>query len=112
MVERNEPKATARHKQLAKSKEDEVEAKKNRLDHEKVALSKYRSERKEALKKVPKEDRPAEKAKTREEVAKRKELIANYRDDFLASKRALKDEKAAKKLAAIQSKVSDHKDGE
>ncbi|WP_400232830.1 hypothetical protein [Methanomethylophilus alvi] len=64
MAEKYEPKATARHKQMAKSKEQEVEAKKNRYEHEKVALRKYRDERKQALKAVPKEDRPAEKEKT------------------------------------------------
>ena len=46
MAEKYEPKATARHKQMAKSKEQEVEAKKNRYEHEKVALRKYRDERK------------------------------------------------------------------
>ena len=99
MAEKYEPKATARHKQMAKSKEQEVEAKKNRYEHEKVALRKYRDERKQALKAVPKEDRPAEKEKTQAEVEKRKALIAKYRDEYKSSSKALKEEKKAKKKA-------------
>ena len=105
MAEKYEPKATARHKQMAKSKEQEVEAKKNRYEHEKVALRKYRDERKQALKAVPKEDRPAEKEKTQAEVEKRKALIAKYRDEYKSSSKALKEEKKAKKKAEHESRV-------
>lgn len=105
MAEKYEPKATARHKQMAKSKEQEVEAKKNRYEHEKVALRKYRDERKQALKAVPKEDRPAEKEKTQAEVEKRKALIAKYRDEYKSSSKALKEEKKVKKKVEHESRV-------
>ncbi len=90
---------------MAKSKEQEVEAKKNRYEHEKVALRKYRDERKQALKAVPKEDRLAEKEKTQAEVEKRKALIAKYRDEYKSSSKALKEEKKAKKKAEHESRV-------
>ena len=80
-------------------------AKKNRYEHEKVALRKYRDERKQALKAVPKEDRPAEKEKTQAEVEKRKALIAKYRDEYKSSSKALKEEKKAKKKAEHESRV-------
>ncbi len=96
MAEKNEPKATARHRQMAKSKEDEVESKKSRFEHEKSALRKYRDERKETMKSIPKEDRPAEKEKTRAEVEKRKALIAKYREEYKTAALALKEEKKAK----------------
>lgn len=106
MAERYEPKATARHKQMAKSRENEVEAKKSRYEHEKVALRKYRDERKQAMKDIPREDRPAEKEKTRAEVEKRKALIRGYRDEYRESNAELKEAKRAKGKAGKDGSAS------
>lgn len=116
MAERYEPKATARHKQMAKSREDEVEARKNRYEHERVALRKFRDERKQAMKGVSKEDRPAEKEKTRAEVEKRKALIRRYRDEYRESNAELKEARRAKRKESAAgegiSKKTDVPDGD
>ncbi len=68
-----QPKATARHAKITRSKEEEIEILRKKIDTDKYLAKKYEANRKTEIKSLPKEDRSAAKAELRESIAKRKE---------------------------------------
>ncbi|MCL1811781.1 MAG: hypothetical protein FWG41_06185 [Methanomassiliicoccaceae archaeon] len=68
-----QPKATARHAKIVRSKEEETESLKKKIDTDKYLAKKYESNRKTEIKALPKEERAAAKADLKESIAHRKE---------------------------------------
>ena len=67
-----QPKATVRHAKIAQSKSNEVEEAKTKMENERYYAKKSEAKRRKETKELPKEERPAAKAKLKEEIAKRK----------------------------------------
>jgi hypothetical protein len=75
-----QPKATARHAKIVKTKKEETEALKQRIETDKYLAKKYESNRKTEIKALPKEERAEAKAELKESVAKRKETEKKDRE--------------------------------
>ncbi len=68
-----QPKATARHAKIVKTREEEIEALKKRISNDKYLAKKYESNRRTEIKALPKEERKAAKEELKEHITKRKE---------------------------------------
>jgi hypothetical protein len=68
-----EPKATARHAKITKTKQEEIEAFKKKIATEKHLAKKADSNRKAEIKSLPKGDRPGARAELKDSIEKRKE---------------------------------------
>jgi len=90
-----EPKATARHAKITKSKKDEIENLKQRIDTDKYLAKKYESNRKTEIKSLPKEDRAAAKADLKESISKRKESESKDKEKLRTLMREERSEKGA-----------------
>jgi len=88
-----QPKATARHARMTRTKKEEIEALKGKIDTDKYLAKKYESNRKTEIKALPKEDRAAAKAELKESIAKRKEAEKKDREKLRV---LMQDEKAEK----------------
>ena len=76
----NQPKATARHAKITKTKQEEIESFKKKIATDKHLAKKYESNRKAEIKALPKEDRAAARAELKESKAKRKEMEKNDKE--------------------------------
>jgi len=90
----NQPKATARHAKITRTKEEEIEILKKRIDNDKYLAKKYESNRKTEIKALPKGERAAAKAELKESIAKRKEAEKKDREKLRS---LMYEEKAEKK---------------
>ena len=79
-----QPKATARHAKMTRTKKEEIEAMKSRIETDKHLAKKYESNRKAEIKALPKSERAAAKAELRESVANRKEAERRDREKLQA----------------------------
>lgn len=79
-TEEYQPKAAARHAKITKTKQDEIETFKRKIDNDKHLAKKYEGNRKTEIRALPKEDRAAAKAELKESVAKRKEAERRDRE--------------------------------
>jgi hypothetical protein len=79
-----EPKATARHAKKNRTKQDDIDTLKKKIDTDKYLAKKYESNRKTEIKALPKEDRPAAKAELKESKEKRKEAEKKDREKLQA----------------------------
>lgn len=79
-----QPKATARHAKITKTKKEEIEILKKKIETDRHLAKKYESGRKTEIKALPKEDRAAAKAELRESIAKRKEAEEKDREKLRA----------------------------
>jgi hypothetical protein len=68
-----QPKATARHAKITKTKQEEIESFKKKIDTDRHLAKKYESNRKTEIKALPKEERAVAKAELKESIASRKE---------------------------------------
>jgi hypothetical protein len=75
-----QPKATARHAKMVKSKQDEIDALKQQISTDKHLAKKYESNRKKEIKAMPKEDRAAAKEDLKESKQQRKEAERKDKD--------------------------------
>jgi len=75
-----QPKATARHAKMTRTKKEEIENLKQRIDTDKYLAKKYESNRKTEIKALPKEVCAAAKEELKESIAKRKESEAKDRE--------------------------------
>ena len=73
-----QPKATARHAKITKTREEEIDSLKKRIETDKHLAKKYESGRKAEIKALPRSERAAAKADLKESIKKRKE--AEQRD--------------------------------
>jgi len=89
-----QPKATARHAKITKTKQDEIDALKKRIDTDKYLAKKYEANRKTEIKALPKEDRAAAKEDLRESISKRKEA---ERKDKEKLRNLMREEKTEKR---------------
>ncbi|MCL2318411.1 MAG: hypothetical protein FWC44_05120 [Methanomassiliicoccaceae archaeon] len=87
----NQPKATARHAKMNKTRQEEIEALKSKIETEKHQAKKYESNRKTEIKALPKEDRPAAKEELKESIRKRKDAEERDREKLQAM---MNDERA------------------
>ena len=90
-----QPKATARHARMTKTKQEEIDALKKRIDTDKYLAKKYESSRKTEIKSLPRGDRAAAKAELKESIAKRKEAESRDREKLRALMWEEKKEKVA-----------------
>ena len=86
------PKATKRHQNIAKSKEQAVEDLHISIIRAENALSKYKSERKEKMKEISKEEKSAFKTETKKHITEEKERIHGMKLEYKEKKAALKAE--------------------
>lgn len=91
------PKATARHDKLAKSKSDEIEAKKHKADTERMALRRMKEERKAEIKKLPRSERSAARKELRKDIAARKREIELAQIEYEEARDAAKEEEKSKR---------------
>jgi hypothetical protein len=89
----NQPKATARHAKITRTKQEEIDAFKKKIDTDKYLAKKYESNRKTEIKALPKEERAAAKADLKESTAKRKEAEERDKDKLRSMIREEKVEK-------------------
>jgi hypothetical protein len=68
-----QPKATARHAKITKTKQEEIDAFKKKISTDKYLAKKYESDTKAEIRALPKEERAAAKEELRQSVARRKE---------------------------------------
>jgi hypothetical protein len=68
-----QPKATARHAKITKTRKEDIEALKAKIATDKYLAKKYESNRKTEIKSMPKDDRAVAKAELKESIVKRKE---------------------------------------
>ncbi|MDR1404739.1 MAG: hypothetical protein LBJ20_04140 [Candidatus Methanoplasma sp.] len=73
-----QPKATARHAKMTRTKQEEIDAFKKKIDTDKYLSKKYESDRKTEIKELPKDERAAAKAELKESIERRKET--EYKD--------------------------------
>jgi len=92
----NQPKATARHAKITKTKQEEIEIFKKKIETDKYQAKKYESNRKSEIKALPKEDRAAARAELKESKAKRKE---NEKRDKEKLRSMINEEKVERKNA-------------
>lgn len=90
------PKATKRHQNIAKSKEQAVEDLHMNISRAEAALSKYKNDRKNLMKNADKADKVAIKAETKKHIAEEKERIHSMKAEYKEKKTALKEENRAK----------------
>jgi len=88
-----QPKATARHAKMTRTKQEEIEALKQRISTDKHLAKKYEANRKTEIKALPKEERAAAKAELRESIEKRKEAEERDREKLRALSREEKMER-------------------
>jgi len=88
-----QPKATARHAKMTRTKQEEIAALKQRIDTDKHLAKKYESNRKTEIKALPREDRAAAKEELRESIAKRKEAENRDREKLRALMQEEKQER-------------------
>lgn len=88
-----QPKATARHAKIVRTKEEEIEAFRKKIDTDKYLAKKYESNRRTEIKALPKEERSAAKAELRDAISKRKDA---ERKDKAKLRDMIRDEKATK----------------
>jgi len=96
----NQPKATARHAKITRTKEEEVEVLRKRIDNDKYLAKKYESNRKTEIKALPKSERAAAKAELKESIAKRKEAERKDREKL---RELIYEDKAEKRNLASES---------
>ncbi|MDR2698386.1 MAG: hypothetical protein LBB30_01745 [Candidatus Methanoplasma sp.] len=89
----NQPKATARHAKITRTREEEIEAVKKRIDNDKYLAKKYEANRKTEIKALPKGERAAAKAELKDSIEKRKEAERKDREKL----RSLVHEEKAEK---------------
>lgn len=124
-----QPKATVRHAKIAKSKIDEVEDQKLKMENERYYAKKNEAKRRKEIKELPKEERAEAKAKLKADIVKRKadekiakakylEMKANERkrqemeeeeDDDVPVKPKKEKAKAAEKPKAEEKPKADDK---
>ncbi|MCL1978761.1 MAG: hypothetical protein FWG60_01185 [Methanomassiliicoccaceae archaeon] len=88
-----QPKAAARHAKKVKTKQEEIEILKKKIDNDKYLAKKYESGRKTEIKALPKGERAAAKADLKESIAKRKEVEKKDRETL----RIMENEERAEK---------------
>jgi len=91
-----QPKATARHAKMTKTRQEEIDALKQRIETDKHLAKKAESSRRKEIKALPKEDRPAAKAELKESVQKRKDNELKEREKL----RAMINEERTEKVEA------------
>jgi len=89
-----QPKATARHAKMNKTRQEEIDALRSRIQTDKHLAKKYESNRKTEIKSLPREDRPAAKAELKETIRKRKEAEERDKEKL---RTMMYEEKAEKK---------------
>ncbi|MCL2032740.1 MAG: hypothetical protein FWG96_05680 [Methanomassiliicoccaceae archaeon] len=90
-----QPKATARHAKITKTKQDEIDSFKKKIDTDKYLAKKYESNRKTEIKALPKEERAAAKEELKESIRKRKEGEERDREKL---RELIYEEKAEKRI--------------
>jgi len=88
-----QPKATARHAKMVRTKQEEIDSFKKKIETDKYLAKKYESSRRTEIKALPKEERAAAKAELKESIEKRKEAERRDRDrlrDLIYEERAEK----------------------
>jgi len=103
-------KASVRHEKIARSKEDELQARKEKVSNGKYALKKMKKEREKEVDKLPKEDRAAAKEKLKAEIAKKEASLKQEQKELVQDLDAKDDaDRTAKKAAKAVNKDGSEK---
>jgi len=89
----NQPKATARHAKITRTKQEEIEIFKKKISNDKHLAKKYEDNRRTEIQALPKGERAVAKAELKESIAARKEAEKRDKEKLRSMVREEKIEK-------------------